>query len=64
MFEKLLNIEKRYEEVTKQLQDSKVINNQDLYRDLMKEINELEPIIVIFRHIDMQKKLMKNLWKC
>jgi len=56
MFEKLLNIEKRYEEVTKQLQNSKIINNQDLYRDLMKEINELEPIVNIFRQYKSAKE--------
>jgi len=48
MFEKLLNIEKRYNDITKQLSDPKVINNQELYKTLMKEINELEPIVNVF----------------
>ncbi len=49
MYEKLLHIEIRYDEITTLLTDPKVINNQNLYRDLMKEINELQPIIDVFR---------------
>lgn len=49
MFDKLENIEKRYEDISKQLSDPKVISNQDLYRDLMKEINELQPIVEKYR---------------
>ncbi|MBN2851413.1 MAG: peptide chain release factor 1 [Clostridia bacterium] len=49
MFEKLLNIEKRYQLISDQLSDPKVINNQDLYRSLMKEINDLQEIIEVFR---------------
>jgi len=49
MFDKLENIEKRYEEISRQLSDPSVISNQDLYRDLMKEINELTPIVEKYR---------------
>ncbi len=49
MYEKLLHIEIRYDEITKLLSDPKVINNQDMYRDLMKEIKELQPIVDVFR---------------
>ena len=49
MFDKLENIENRYEEISRQLSDPSVISNQDSYRDLMKEINELQPIVEKYR---------------
>lgn len=49
MFDKLENIENRYAEITRQLSDPKVISNQDMYRDLMKEISELQPIVEKYR---------------
>jgi len=49
MFDKLENIEKRYEEISMQLTDPSVISNQDKYRSLMKEINELQPIVEKYR---------------
>ncbi|HRX42034.1 MAG TPA: peptide chain release factor 1 [Clostridia bacterium] len=49
MFDKLENIEKRYEEISLQLTDPSVISNQDKYRSLMKEINELQPIVEKYR---------------
>lgn len=58
MYEKLLHIEKRYDEITKLLSNPKVINNQDMYRDLMKEINELQPIIEVFRQYKKVKETL------
>jgi peptide chain release factor 1 len=49
MFDKLENIENRYEEISRQLSDPSVISNQDRYRSLMKEINELQPIVEKYR---------------
>lgn len=60
MFDKLESIEKRYEEITRLLSDPAVISNQDLYRELMKEINELEPIVEKFREYSGVKKKMSE----
>ncbi|MBN2558896.1 MAG: peptide chain release factor 1 [Clostridia bacterium] len=49
MFDKLESIEKRYEEISLRLSDPSVISNQDVYRELMKEINNLEPILEKYR---------------
>jgi len=57
MFEKLSNIEKRYIDISEQLSNPKVINNQDLYKTLMKEIKELEPIVNVFREFKKVKQL-------
>ncbi len=45
IFEKLEAAENRYEELNHKLSDIKVINDQDTYRELMKEHSELEPLI-------------------
>jgi peptide chain release factor 1 len=45
MFEKLEAAENRYEELNHKLSDIKVINDQETYRELMKEHSELEPLI-------------------
>lgn len=45
MFEKLEEIKKRYEELTKQISDSDIIANQELWQKLVKEHAELEEIV-------------------
>lgn len=45
MFDKLKSIKDRYNDITIMLTKPDTISNQDLYRDLMKELNELEPIV-------------------
>ncbi len=45
MLDKLKIVEERFEEISNNLNDPTVIGNQDLYRDLMKEFRNLEPII-------------------
>ncbi len=56
MFDKLENIENRYEEITRQLSDPAVISNQDRYRDLMKDINDLQPIVEKYREYKAVKE--------
>lgn len=58
MFDKLESIEKRYEEISRQLADPAVISNQDLYRELMKEINDLESIVEKYREYVEVKNTM------
>ena len=45
MFDKLEDLVARLEEVMKQLSDPDVVNNQEKFRSLMKEQNDLTPIV-------------------
>jgi len=49
MFEKLVDVEKRYDELSDQLQDPAVVTNQENYRNIMKEYKQLTPLIEKFR---------------
>ncbi len=48
MFDKLLLLEERFNEINEKLTDPEVISDQKMYRDLMKEHKMLEPIIEEF----------------
>lgn len=54
MFSKLDEVESRYEEVNLALQRPDIASNQKQYRDLMKELSDLEKIVQIYR--DFKKK--------
>ncbi len=56
MFSKLDEVESRYEEVNLQLQRPGVASNQGQYRRLMKELADLEKIIVLYREFKKKKK--------
>lgn len=56
MFSKLEEVESRYEEVNMQLQKPDVASNQKQYRAMMKELSDLEKIVVIFRNYKKLKK--------
>ena len=45
MFDKLEEVKNRYEEINQSLQDPSVINDNQLYRALMKEYKNLTPIV-------------------
>ncbi len=49
MFEKLAEVEKRYEELNGRLYDTDVVSDVEQYKQLMKEIKNLEPIVEKFR---------------
>lgn len=49
MFDKLLEAEKRFEEIEKNLADPETVANQSLYTSLMKEYKNLTPIIEKYR---------------
>ena len=49
MLDKLKIVEERFEEINNNLNDPTVIGNQDLFRDLMKEYKNLEPIVLKYR---------------
>lgn len=54
MFSKLNEVESRYEQVNLALQRPDIASDQKQYRSLMKELAELEKIVVIYR--DFKKK--------
>ena len=49
MFEKLKLTEQRYEEINEKLSDINVINDNNLYKQLMKEFKSLTPIVEKYR---------------
>ena len=49
MTEKLEIMEKRFDEINEKLTDINVINNQEQYKNLMKELKNLTPIIDKYR---------------
>ena len=68
MFEKLVDVEKRYDELSDQLQDPAVVTNQENYRNIMKEYKQLTPLIEKFREyinsIDRwEVSLDRSLWE-
>ena len=49
MLDRLKDVEKRYEEMMTRLCDPAVVSQADLYRDLMRESKQLEPIVEAYR---------------
>ncbi len=49
MFEKLSEIEERFENLQQKLSDPEIINNRELYMKLVKEQSELEPVVQKYR---------------
>lgn len=49
MIDKLALTEKRFEEINERLMDPQVISDNNLYRDLMKEYKNLDPVIQKYR---------------
>ena len=58
MFEKLELVEKRYEELTKQISDPEVIANTNEWRKLVKEHSSMEEVVLKYREY---KETMKNM---
>lgn len=56
MFDKLQMTEDRFNEISIKLSDPTVINNNGLYRDLMKEYKNLEPIVEKYKEYSEAKK--------
>lgn len=55
MFDKLLEVEKRFEQIQASLMEPGVANNQERYRGLMKEMSDLEKIVSVFREYKKTK---------
>ncbi|MBC8570165.1 peptide chain release factor 1 [Zongyangia hominis] len=58
MFEKLKNVEDRYEEISDRLIDPAVIGDNEQYKNLMKEYKNLTPIVEKYREYAGVKKTL------
>lgn len=56
MFEKIDALELRYEELSHKMCEPSVMNNGELYREVMKEYSSLEPIVQKYREYKTAKK--------
>jgi len=58
MYEKLVEIEKRYEELQRKIEDPSVVTDVSAYRTTMKSIAEIEEVVAKYRELrDVQKRL-------
>src|SRR6185295_1671469 len=58
MYEKLNEIEKRYEELQRKSSSSVVVTDVAAYRDTMKQIAEIEEVVEKFRELrDIRKRI-------
>ena len=60
MFDKLGEVEKKYESLCHQLQNPDVANNQTQFRQLMKEQADLEKVVKIYREYKKLKKTIED----
>ncbi|HAG91165.1 MAG TPA: peptide chain release factor 1 [Bdellovibrionales bacterium] len=58
MFEKLNEVESRYEQINQALMEPGVADEQTKYRKMMKELSELEKVVSVFRQF---KKVRDNI---
>jgi peptide chain release factor 1 len=58
MFKKLDEVESRFEQINQMLQEPGITNDQDKYRNLMKELSDLERVVQVYRRY---KKLMSDI---
>ncbi len=49
MFGKLQEVEKRFEQIQNQLMEPGVAENQKRYREMMKELSDLEKVVTVYR---------------
>ncbi|HEX2832741.1 MAG TPA: peptide chain release factor 1 [Thermoanaerobaculia bacterium] len=58
MYEKLYDIEKRYEELQRKIADPSIVTDVSAYRSTMKSIAEIEEVVAKFRELrDVQKRI-------
>ena len=48
MFDKLEDLVRRYEEITNELTEPSVVNDQNRFRKLMKEQSDLQPLVTAY----------------
>lgn len=60
MFSKLAQVESRYEEVNLSLQRPDIASDQKKYRALMKELSDLEKIVLLYRAFKLKTKALQD----
>ena len=60
MFDKLEEVEKRYEELTKMISDPEVIANQTEWQQLMKEHSSMQDVVAKYREYKKVKQQMED----
>ncbi len=60
MFQKLEDVEKRYEELNKLISDPNVISNQNEWKKLMKEHSSIEEVVMKYREYKQTEKAMEE----
>jgi len=60
MFQKLENVEKKYDELTIKISDPEVISNQSEWQKLMKEHAEISPIVEKYREYKKVKQSIED----
>lgn len=60
MFDKLEDLLIRYEEIMGELQEPDVVNDQNRFRKLMKEQNDLTPIVEAYKEYKEQKQAVED----
>lgn len=61
MFDKLQEVERKFEKVERDLQRPEVANDQKKYQQLMREFSELQPIVVAYRkYAGIKKQIQDN----
>lgn len=60
MFEKLKEVEARYEEINESLMDPYIVNDTERYKKIMKEHKNLTPIVEKFREYSKAKKSVEE----
>ena len=61
MFDKLENVEKRYEELNIKISDPEVIANQSEWKKLMKEHADITPVVEKYREYKEAKQSEEEL---
>ncbi|HBT63054.1 MAG TPA: peptide chain release factor 1 [Ruminococcaceae bacterium] len=56
MFDKLAEVEKRFEEINQRLYDPDIVSDVDRYKELMKETKNLTPIVEKYREYQKARK--------
>ena len=53
MFDKLEDLVRRFEEITNELTEPSVVNDQNRFRKLMKEQSDLQPLVDAYTEPEM-----------
>ena len=60
MFQKLDDVEKKYEDLTQKISDPAIISAQNEWKTYMKEHSDLEPIVLKYREYKKTKQSLEE----